>query len=37
MGTGKSTATVNYIKDNNINSFLILVVEEHLHTQYMIN
>ena len=23
MGTGKSTATVNYIKDNNINSFLI--------------
>lgn len=24
MGTGKSTATVNYIKDNNINKFLIL-------------
>ena len=24
MGTGKSTATVNYIKDNNIESFLIL-------------
>ena len=24
MGTGKSTATVNYIKENNINSFLIL-------------
>ena len=24
MGTGKSTATINYIKNNNINKFLIL-------------